>query len=177
MYLAVRTDGSTGSLAGQVKNQIWSVDKQIPVTRLRTMTDVMSASLAAQRFNMTLMGIFAAVALVLAAIGIYGVISYSVTQRTHEIGIRMALGAETGDVVKIVLRQGLQLAGVGVALGIGASFALTRVMSTLLFGVSTTDPLIFASISIVLTGVALGATFIPARRATKVDPMIALRYE
>ncbi len=176
-YLAVRADGNTGALAGQVKNQIWSVDKQIPVTKLRTMTDVMAASLAAQRFNMTLMGIFAAVALVLAAIGIYGVVSYSVTQRTHEIGIRMALGAETGDVLRIVLRQGLQLAGIGVALGIGAAFALTRVMSSLLFGVSATDPVIFAGISIILTGVALGATFIPARRATKVDPMIALRYE
>jgi putative ABC transport system permease protein len=177
MYLAVRADGNTGALAGQVKNQIWSVDKQIPVTKLRTMTDVMAASLAAQRFNMTLMGIFAAVALVLAAIGIYGVISYSVTQRTHEIGIRMALGAETSDVLRIVLRQGLQLAGIGVAIGIGAAFALTRVMSSLLFGVSTTDPVIFAGISIILTGVALGAAFIPARRATKVDPMIALRYE
>jgi putative ABC transport system permease protein len=177
MYLAVRGDGNTEALAGQVKNRIWSVDKQIPVTKLRTMTDVMAASIAAQRFNMTLMGIFAAVALVLAAIGIYGVIAYSVTQRTHEIGIRMALGAETSDVLRIVLREGLQLAGIGVALGIGAAFALTRVMSSLLFGVSTADPAIFASISIILTGVALGATFIPARRATKVDPMIALRYE
>ena len=176
-YLAVRTDGNPEALAGQVKNQIWSVDKQLPMTRLRTMTDVMAASLAAQRFNMTLMGIFAGIALVLAAIGIYGVISYSVTQRTHEIGIRMALGAETGDVLRIVLRQGLQLAGVGVAVGIGAAFALTRVMSSLLFGVSATDPVIFAGISIILTGVALGAAFIPARRATKVDPMIALRYE
>ena len=176
-YLAVRADGNTGSLGGQVKNQIWSVDKQIPVTKLRTMTDVMAASLAAQRFNMTLMGIFAAVALLLAAIGIYGVISYSVTQRTHEIGVRMALGAESGDVLSTVLRQGLQLAGMGVGLGIGAALALTRVMSSLLFGVSATDPVIFAGISIILTGVALGATFIPARRATKVDPMIALRYE
>jgi putative ABC transport system permease protein len=165
------------ALAGQVKNQIWSIDKQIPVTKLRPMTDVMSASLAAQRFNMTLMGIFAAVALALAAIGIYGVISYSVTQRTHEIGIRMALGAETGDVLRGVLREGLLLAGIGVAIGIGAAFALTRVMSSLLFGVSTTDPVTFVSISLILIGVALGATFIPARRATKVDPMIALRYE
>jgi putative ABC transport system permease protein len=177
MYLAVRADGNPGQLAAQVKGQIWSIDKQIPVTRLRTMSDVMAASMAAQRFNMTLMGIFAAVALVLAAIGIYGVISYSVTQRTHEIGIRMALGAETGDVLGIVLRQGLQLAGIGVAVGIGAAFALTRVLSTLLFGVSTTDPVVFGGISAILTLVALGATFIPARRATKVDPMIALRYE
>ncbi|MEK6323916.1 MAG: ABC transporter permease [Acidobacteriota bacterium] len=177
MYFAVRADRNTTTLADQVKKQIWSVDKQLPVTKLRPMTDVMAASLSAQRFNMTLMGIFAAVALVLAAVGTYGVISYSVTQRTHEIGIRMALGAESGDVVRIVLRQGLQLAALGVGIGIGAAFALTRVMSSLLFGVSTTDPVIFVSISLILTIVALGATFIPARRATKVDPMIALRYE
>jgi len=176
-YMAVRADGGNANLAGQVKNQIWSVDKQIPVTKLRPMTEVMSASLAAQRFNMTLMGIFATVALLLAAIGIYGVISYSVTQRTHEIGIRMALGAETSVVLRGVLWEGILLAGIGVAIGLGAAFAVTRVMSSLLFGVSTTDPVIFASISIILIGVALVATFIPARRATKVDPMIALRYE
>jgi len=179
MYLAVRGEGNSTALAGGIKSKIWSIDKDIPLTKLRTMTDVMSTSQAAQRFNMTLMAIFAGVALVLAAIGIYGVISYSVTQRTHEIGIRMALGAETGDVLKIVLRQGLILAAVGVALGIGAAFGLTRVLETfgLLFGVSTTDPVIFGGISLILTGVALGAAFIPAHRATKVDPMIALRYE
>jgi len=177
MYVAVRSDRNTSTLADQVKKQIWSVDKQIPVTKLRTMTDVMGTSLAAQRFNMTLMGIFAGVALALAAVGIYGVISYSVTQRTHEIGIRMALGAETRDVLRIVLGQGLLLAGAGVGIGIGAAFALTWVMSSLLFGVSATDPVIFVSIPLILTGVAIGATFIPARRATNVDPMIALRYE
>jgi putative ABC transport system permease protein len=178
-YIAVRADGNAGALASQVKNQIWSVDKLLPVTKLRPMSEVMSASVAAQaqRFNMTMMGIFSAVALVLAAIGLYGVISFSVTQRTHEIGIRMALGAKSGDVLRGVLWEGTQLAGIGVAIGLGAAFALTRVMSSLLFGVSATDPVIFASISIILAGVALGATFIPARRATKVDPMIALRYE
>ena len=177
MYLAARADQNPATLADQVKKQIWSVDKQIPVTKLRMMTEVMATSLAAQRFNMTLMAIFAGVALALAAVGTYGVISYSVTQRTHEIGIRMALGAETSDVLRIVMKQGLLLAAVGIGIGISASFALTWVMSSLLFGVSTTDPVIFASISLILTGVALGATFIPARRATKVDPMIALRYE
>jgi putative ABC transport system permease protein len=177
MYVAVRDDAKSLALANQVKDRIWSIDKAIPVNRLRTMTDVMAASLAAQRFNMTLMGIFATVALVLASVGIYGVISYSVTQRTHEIGVRMALGAKASDVLRGVLKQGLQLAAAGVAIGLGAAFALTRVMSTLLFGVSATDPIIFAVISLMLTGVALGATFIPARRATKVDPMIALRYE
>lgn len=177
MYVAVKSDQNAGVLIGEVKSQIWKVDKAIPVTKLRSMPEVMAASLGAQRFNMTLMGIFAAVALVLAAVGIYGVVSYSVTQRTHEIGIRMALGAGSGDVLKIVLRQGLTLAGLGVGIGLGAALAVTRVMSTLLYGVSTTDPIVFATISIVLAGVALGATFIPARRAAKVDPMIALRYE
>lgn len=177
MYVAVKSDQNAGALIGEVKSQIWKVDKAIPVTKLRSMPEVMAASLGAQRFNMTLMGIFAAVALVLAAVGIYGVVSYSVTQRTHEIGIRMALGAASGDVLKIVLRQGLMLAGLGVGIGLGAALAVTRVMSTLLYGVSTTDPIVFATISIVLAGVALGATFIPARRAAKVDPMIALRYE
>jgi putative ABC transport system permease protein len=173
MYMAVRGDQNSGALIGRVKSEIWKVDPAIPLTKLRTMSEVMSASLSAQRFNMTLMGIFAGVALVLAAVGIYGVVSYSVTQRTHEIGIRMALGAETGDVLRIVLRQGFMLAGLGVGIGLVAAFAVSRVMSTLLFGVSTTD----AAISVVLTGVALGATLIPARRATRVDPMIALRYE
>jgi len=177
MYMAVRGDQGSGALIGRVKSEIWKVDPAIPLTKLRTMSQVMSASLSAQRFNMTLMGIFAGVALVLAAVGIYGVVSYSVAQRTHEIGIRMALGAETGDVLRIVLRQGLMLAGLGVGTGLVAAFAVSRVMSTLLFGVSTTDPAIFLAISVVLTGVALGATLIPARRATKVDPMIALRYE
>jgi putative ABC transport system permease protein len=177
MYVVARSDQNTATLAEHVKKQIWSVDKQIPATKLKTMTDVMATSLAAQRFNMTLMGIFAAVALALAAVGIYGVISYSVTQRTHEIGIRMALGAETRDVLRIVLGQGLLLAGAGVGIGIAAAFALTRVMSSLLFGVSATDPVIFVSIPVILALVAIGATFIPARRATKVDPMLALRYE
>src|SRR4030095_1946263 len=158
MYLAARADQNTATLADQVKKQIWSVDPQIPVTRLRTMTEVMATSLAAQRFNMTLMGIFASVALVLSAVGLCGVISYSVTQRTHEIGIRMALGADTSDVLRIVMKQGLLLAAVGVGIGISASFALTWVMSSLLVGVSTTDPVIFASISAILTTVALGAT-------------------
>ena len=175
--IIVRPSGDPALISGAVRSAINDVTREAPITRIRPMSQVVEESMASNRFNMILMTIFAAVALMIASIGLYGVISYSVSQRTHEIGIRMALGAETGDVLKIVLRQGLILAAVGVALGIGAAFALTRVMESLLFGVSTTDPVIFGGISLILTGVALGAAFIPARRATKVDPMIALRYE
>jgi putative ABC transport system permease protein len=177
MYMAVRSDMDMATLTAEVKKQIWAIDKLIPVTKVQTMREVMAASIAGQQFNMTLMGIFAGVALVLAAVGIYGVASYSVTQRTREIGIRMALGAQGSDVLRLILRQGAMLAAIGVAIGVVAAFALTRFMSSLLYGVSATDPLTFAVISLVLAGVALVACFVPARRATKVDPMVALRYE
>ena len=176
-YLIVSTSVEPLSLASTVRNTVWSIDRDQPVSHVRTMEDVLSESIARQRFSMLLLGIFAGVALLLAAVGLYGVMSYTVAQRTREIGLRMALGAQRGDVLRLVVGQGLKLVLVGVALGLVAAFMLTRVMSSLLFGVSPTDPATLAAISLVLVAVALLASYIPARRATKVDPLIALRYE
>ena len=155
--VVARTSSDPTSLVSEVKNQVLAVDKDQPVNNILTMEQIIAASISQQRFSMLLLGIFAVVALVLAAVGIYGVMSYTVTQRTHEIGIRMALGARPGDVLKLVVRQGMTLAVAGVVIGLGAAFALTRLMESLLFGVSATDPLTFVAISIVLAGVALGA--------------------
>jgi putative ABC transport system permease protein len=175
--LVLRTSSDPADLADAVRLAVREVSSDAPVFRVKTMTDVVEASTAQQRFNMVLMTAFAAVALVMAAIGMYGVISYSVSQRTHEIGVRVALGASRGAIVKLVVGQGMALASIGVAIGLGAAFGLTRLLSSLLFGISPTDPATFAVISLILAGVALVACFVPARRATKVDPMVALRYE
>jgi putative ABC transport system permease protein len=141
------------------------------------MDEIVSEAVARQRFSMLLLGVFAGLALVLAAVGIYGVMSYSVAQRTREIGIRMALGAKSSDVLKMAVGQGLRLVFAGIVIGLAAALILTRVMASLLFGVSATDPATFATISLVLFSAALLASYIPARRATKVDPMVALRYQ
>jgi len=176
-YLVVKTEGDPVALAGTVRKSVWEVDRDQPVSNVNTMESVLSESIARQRFSTLLFGVFAGVALVLAAVGIYGVMSYSMAQRTREIGIRMALGAQKRDVLKLAVGQGLILVGVGVALGLALALALSRLMTSLLYGISATDPLTLVTISLVLVAVALLASYIPARRATKVDPLIALRYE
>jgi putative ABC transport system permease protein len=165
------------SLASGLRQAVAQVDKDQPLSDVKTMEQLLADSLARRRFNMLLLGLFAAVALLLAAVGIFGVMNYSVTQRTHEIGIRMALGAQSRDVLRMIVGQGMILALIGVLIGLAASFALTRLMSSLLYGVTATDPLTFAAVALILSAVALLASFIPARRATRVDPIIALRYE
>jgi ABC-type antimicrobial peptide transport system permease subunit len=178
MYLVARTaspDG--GGMGAAVQSAIKQVNRGQYIPDVRSMDAMLADTVAGRRFSMLLVGVFAAVAVILAAVGIYGVMAYSVTQRTHEIGIRMALGAQTSDVLKLVVVQGLSFTIAGVAIGLVAAFALTRLMSGMLFGVSATDPATFAVIALILTGVALAACALPARRAAKVDPIVALRHE
>jgi predicted permease len=180
-YFTVRAAGSPRNLpAGfmdTVKREIAAVDATVAISQVHSMEEIMRRSIASQRFNMLLVGLFAGLGLLLAGVGIYGVVSYSVAQRTNEIGIRIALGARAADVVRLILKHGLALAAIGVAIGLSASFALTRLMKGLLFGVSATDPLTFAAIALLLIGVALMACWIPARRAARVDPLVALRRD
>ncbi len=177
MTLAIRTTTDPLNLAGAVRDTVRSIDRDQPVYRIRTMDELVARSLAPARFTLLLLLIFAGVAAVLAVVGIYGVMSHAVTERTHEIGVRMALGAEARDVLKLVVGQGLMLTLAGVAIGLAAAFAATRVMTGLLYGVTATDAVTFAVVPVLLAGVALAASFVPARRAMKVDPMVALRYE
>jgi putative ABC transport system permease protein len=177
MSYVVRSQLELESLVPAVREAVRQVDKAQPVAEIREMQQIVSEAAAQPRFNSLLLGIFASVALLLATAGIYGVMSYSVAQRTHEIGIRMALGAQKSDVLRLVVGGGLKLVLIGIVIGLAASFILTRVMSSLLFGVSATDPPTFITISLVLISVALLASYIPARRATKIDPIVALRYE
>jgi putative ABC transport system permease protein len=177
MSLVIRANVDPASLTGVVRGAISGLDKDLPVFRVKTMEQFVSDSMAQRRFAMTLIGIFAAVALALACVGLYGVLSYSITQRSHEIGIRMALGANAADVLRLVVGQGMLLALAGVALGSVAAFLLTRLMANLLFGVTAGDPLTFVTVAALLTLVALAACLAPALRATRVDPIEALRYE
>ena len=177
LVLFVRTDGNPWRLISEVREQIGAVEKNLPVFAIQTMEDVLAQWLAPRRFNLLLMSVFAGVALALAAVGIYGVVSYSVSQRTRELGVRVALGAQPRDLLALVIRQGLVLAVTGVVMGLVVSFGLTRWLATLLFGISATDPITLASVASLFMLVALFACYLPARRAMKVDPMVALRYE
>jgi predicted permease len=177
MFLAVRTQTDSLSLLPALRNTVQALDKNQPVYRVATMEQLLARSVAARKFGMLLLALFAALALALSVIGLYSVLAYAVTRRMHEIGIRMALGAQRNDVLKLVVKQGMALALIGIAVGLSASFALTRLMKSLLFGVEPTDPLTFSVVALLLTLVALLACWIPARRATKVDPLLALRRQ
>jgi putative ABC transport system permease protein len=175
--LVVRTEHSGTAVASAVEQAIHRIDKDVPVFSIRTMDQVLGNSLAQRRMTLVLLASFAALALLLTTIGIYGVISYAVRQRTHEFGIRMALGAQARDVLMLVFRQGLKLTLIGIGLGLAGAFALTRWIESLLFGVRPTDVLTFGSIALGLALVALLTCWLPARRATQIDPLIALRCE
>jgi putative ABC transport system permease protein len=177
MTFVIRMQGDAASITPAARNVISALDPEQPVADARTMESLIGTSVARARFNTLLLAVFAIVALLLAGVGIYGVMAYSVEQRTREIGVRMALGARAADALWLVVRRGMALALAGVAIGVAASFALTRLIKALLFDVSATDPLTFAGIPLLLAIVALLACLIPARRAAKVDPMVALRYE
>jgi len=174
---AVRTAEDPYSVAKAAQRAIWSVDKDQAVAFVMSMSDLASESLAPQRVMMLMLAAFGGMALLMAAVGLYGVIANSVAQRTHEIGVRMSLGARPGDVLKLVLMQGLGFVTIGVCLGLGGAFALMRLISSLLYGIRPTDPATLAGAALLLAGVALMASYVPARRAMKVDPMVALRYE
>lgn len=177
MTVIIKGASDPRQLITAVRLQLKQIDPDQPIYNIRTMNDIRSESVAPERLNLTLLSIFAGIALVLAMVGIYGVMSYSVTQRTHEIGIRMAIGAQPGDVFRMVMGHGMTLALIGVALGLAGAFGLTRLMATMLFGVEPTDPLTFMVIAILLSLVSLAACYVPGRRATKVDPILSLRYE
>jgi putative ABC transport system permease protein len=177
MTVLVRTTGEPLAMTAAVREQVRALDKDVPIYHIQTMAQVLGSSVAQPRFSMLVVGLFAALALVLAVVGIYGVMAYSVSRRAHEIGVRMALGARTSQVLKLVLKEGMTLTLLGIAIGIFGAFALTRMMATLLFGVGPKDPITFIGVAALLAVVAFVACYIPARRATRVDPLVALRYE
>jgi len=177
LMLAVQTTTPPETVVSAIREQVRLMDADQPITNVRTLDELLSRALSSAKFSLWLLGLFAVLGLVLAAIGIYGVMVTAVMQRRHEIGLRMALGAQRSDVLWLVIRQGMMPVLIGVGAGLAAAVGLTRLMSTLLFEVSATDPLTLALITVLLTIVALLACYIPARRATKVDPLVALRYE
>src|SRR6185503_10059728 len=177
MTLVVRSTKDPASLVPAIRSQVLALDNDLPLQRVTTLDRVISNSIRRQRFTSVVLSVFAVVALLLATAGLYGVISYSVAQRTHELGIRVALGAQVKDVMQMVLRQGMTFVVIGELVGIAGAFALTRLLGGLLFGVTPTDAITFIAVVTILTIVALLACYIPARRATKVDPLVALRYE
>jgi len=177
MTIVVKGNGDPNQLIAAARNQVRTLDPDQPIYNVRTMDEIRGESVAPQRLNLMLLSIFAGIAFVLAIVGIYGVMSYAVTQRTHEIGIRMAIGAQPRDVFKMILGQGMLLTLIGMVAGLAGAFALTRLMATMLFTIKPTDPLTFAVVAVLLVAVALIACYIPGRRATKVDPVNSLRYE
>jgi putative ABC transport system permease protein len=173
----IRTDGDPLNIAQEVREVLWSVDRSLPISRLQTMEQVRSASMMPQQFSLVLFGSFALLSLVLAGVGIYGVVSCNVSRSTHEIGVRMALGANAGTVLSMVLGGALRMALAGIVIGAVIALAGSHVMDALLFDVSATDPLTFLAVGLLVSGLTLAASYIPARRAANVDPMVALRYE
>jgi putative ABC transport system permease protein len=177
MNLVVRTQGEPKAMLNSIQQKVWEIDKDQPVYQVQTLNEMVSDSIGTRRFALQLLLLFAGFAMALAFIGIYGVMSYGVSQRTHELGIRLALGAGRRNVLRLILTQGMTTVAKGLAIGLVGAFAATRLMANLLFGVSATDPLTFLAISLLLVFVALLACYVPARRAMKVDPIIALRYQ
>jgi putative ABC transport system permease protein len=177
MLFVARTSSDPQTVLAAIKSSVWSMNREITFATISTIDELISDSLAERRFQLFLLGLFAALALVLAAVGIYGLISFTTGQRTHEIGVRMALGAGTRDILKMIVGEGAMLVAAGLGLGLVGAFVLTRSLSSFLFGISTTDVVTYAGVSLFLGIVALLACYVPARRATRVDPMVALRYE
>jgi putative ABC transport system permease protein len=177
MQFALRTKADPASVTASARNAIYSIDRDVPIAKVATLETLLDASMTQSRFTMLLLGAFGILALVLASVGIYGVISCAVAQRTREFGIRMALGAQPAGVFGMILGQGIRLAGLGIFLGLAASAVITRVMASLLFGVQPIDPLTFVAVPLLLIGVVIAACYLPARQAMRVDPMVALRHE
>jgi putative ABC transport system permease protein len=177
MFFVVRTAGDPLSLVGAIRRQVAEIDPDQPVASIQTMRTRVDSSLAQRRMQMNVLGLFAAMATLIAVVGIYGVMSYTVAQRAPEIGIRLALGAARRDVIAVVMRQGMTMVGAGMVLGLAASAAITRVLRTLLFGVSPTDPLVFGAIALLVAATAAVTIYLPARRASRLDPLTMLRSE